>query len=449
MSNIHELYLPDDIYGIIKEAINAMQNENSAISLNFFAIAGFGKSEFLRLLSERLRAQYLVTLTRAEEFDDFNRELIKIIKQIRNKLASPSISDFLTDNVLEQLNRPTLKEQLIKLIKNAENQTAIIFLFDDYDRLPQHARDLFEDDLFGELLKTKKTLFILTSVREINFASRLFLRMRLKTHQLPACSQETIANAFPELKDSASAIHAITGGMPEPTAKLIDYIEQSEQKTVSQELIARYYQHYVKTDSLQQIQPEDRQKIALALSCLRRLGVSLLKAVLPNVCSEHYASDTKTREYLQLIEDFLIKGILYWRDTTAGGYALQDSLRTLFNGYALIEAPELYRQIHQCAFEFYKKKLETEYREQDLIEFLYHAINANLWKEQRQVFPESIKVSQLFFDELKGELGAIKKVGEKERTSLLKMLEDDKEIQTILPNDNLMKLFDEFTHLAQ
>jgi hypothetical protein len=367
----------------LKRATEFVENVKAGIAtyllLNFFALAGFGKTALLEQVWARYERVLPASFVRV---NSFRREdapfalcglLIQIIEQLGLRLPRRIVE--LPPDYKDSKDEFWLADLLVKLVSGAgEFEKATLLLLDDYDVIPREARRWLEERVLGQLVKTRKTAIILTSESELRF-SQFDLRMRLESCELSSLSAEVVSRALPEYAEFAPAIHRITGGLPIFTQGLIQQMEAAHIATAAdfhsreRELLAKYYRIHVRETVLRDVVPDKRETI-LTLALLRRFDVAVLRGILPKVLPDYYPNDYGTAEYLSLIED--LGSWVRWR--RQGGYALNEALRMGLQGYVLLENPGLYEQVNRAAVVFYREWLKKEYREPCLTELLYHEL---------------------------------------------------------------------------
>jgi hypothetical protein len=386
--------------------------------LNFFAPTGFGKTTLLEQVWDKYERVLPASLVSVSSFRRANEAfalcdlLIHIIRELDIRLPKRITS--LPSDYESLIDETQLAELLVGLVSNARDfEKATLLLLDDYDTMPEKGRRQFELKVLNQLVKTKSVAITLTSESELRF-SGFDLRMRLESCELSSLSTEVISRALPEYADIAAEIHRITGGLPVLTKELIQQLEAARVTTAAdfcsreQELMEEYYRVHVEEMVLRDVAPDKRGTI-LALALLRRFDVAVLGEILPKVLPDDYPEDYGTAEYLRLIED--LGSWVHWR--MQGGYALNPALRTVLQGYVLVENPKLYEQVNRAAVVLYREWLKKEeYREHYLIELLYHGLTSLRFEQGAGLLPIQDKIGQA-------------KVGDE----LLKYLEDESAVR--------------------
>jgi hypothetical protein len=349
--------------------------------LNFFALAGFGKTALLRRiweLYERLLPASFVDiggyLKKGEEFD-LCRSLVDMIRQLDERIPKrlkslPVEFDRSTDEMW-------LAEQLLALIQASNTYgKVVLLLLDDYDRMPARPRAWFEAKILSQAIRTGQVAAILTSELELRFTERIDLRMRLESYKLSSFTEQIISQSFPRYKSVASDILRLTGGLPVCTEHLVQYLDnlgistQAEFRAHERELVRQCYRTYVEETVFHDLDQALRDTI-LVLALLRRFDVAVLKELLPKVLPDYYKGSTKV-DYFDLIDS--LGNRVQWRQQ--GGYTLNQGLQTLIEAYTLAQRPKIYEQVNRAALALYRKELKTtkEYREHYLLELLYHKL---------------------------------------------------------------------------
>lgn len=367
----------------LKRVADLVENVKAGVAncffSNFFAPHGFGKTAFLESIWEKYEWVLPTSLVRVTGLPWENQALalsnmlIQLIGDIEFRL--PKRITRLPSDYEQSTDKAWLAELVIDLVERAARYEKLtLLLLDDYDAMPNDIRRWFETKVVGQISRTKKIAVIMTSEFELRFTERLDLRMRLESFELSGLTIEAISSSFPQYEGIASEIRRITGGMPVLTRELIQQLENSSVTTDAdfwsreQELVKKYYRSHVNETVFQAVN-QDIQETMLVLAILRRFDVKVLRGVLPKVLPDHY-DGYGTADYLDLIER--LGSQVRWR--IQGGYALNQALRMVLQGYVLFEKPGLYEQVNRAAIILYRGLIEKEYREDYLVELLYHEL---------------------------------------------------------------------------
>lgn len=369
--------LPD-----IDELINNVKTGvASYFFLNIFAPKGFGKSALLEQIWERYERELPVSKIHVDEHiaTDGSLERITILKSIIDQLdyRLPKRVTQLPANYSDLSGANQLAEILLKMIDQA-SQTGqmILLLLDDFDAMSDVSERWFETQILSPAAQTRKVAVILTSEFEVRFADRISLRMRLESHQLPSYDLETIARFYPNYEGIAAHIYDLTGGLPLLTDKLVHQLENTKVTSAvafqdqEEELSRKYYGTLV-SEIILQDETVEMQETLQILSLLRRFDVMVLSQLMPLLLPDPYQEYDATR-YLDLIEE--LGSRVQWRKQ--GGYALNDPLRIVLEGFVRFTNPRHYEIVNRAALTMYRDLLKPsqDYHEYYLVELLYHLL---------------------------------------------------------------------------
>ncbi len=405
--------------------------------LNYFAPAGFGKTALLEQLweqYERILPTSFVSVTafwREDQAFALRDLLMQVICDLDRHLPRRITS--LPDSK-QFPDKTKLAELIIDLVEDAGDSGEVtLLLFDDYDAMPAEDSHWLESRILSELGKTRAVGVILTSQLELRFLTSFDLRRELKSYELPALSTEAISRSLPQYAEVAAEIRRITGGVPASVEELIRQLEASHIKTGAdfrsrkQELIRKYYQTYVRETILQTI-PVGMRETILALALLRRFDVMVLRGILPKVLPGYYRGYGAV-DYLGLIER--VGSQVQWR--AQGGYALNQALRLLLQGYVLAEEQEFYKQVNRAAVVLYGELLKREYREYYLVELLYHKLALLKFERDSDLSSIQTKMGQELFQCLNGDEAVL--VRETDLDSLRYSLAKDPDLKDYITKD--------------
>ena len=409
---------------------------------NLFATPGFGRTAFLdEIWSEYEEATLPISFVRVNSFKKDGLIstcdlLIHVLQELDFRLSKrvsqlPADYESFTD-------REVLAEQVVGVFSRAkESEKVILLLLDDYDHLSSDVSRWFERKVLGPLVKTKKVAVVLTSEFELRFTEEFDLRMRLESYELKSWNSDEIAQSFPQYEEIARKIHTITGGMPLLTRGLIQQLAVAKVSTAIDfqshelQLVQQYHRTLVDENIFQGFSPEMRLTLQ-ALAILRRFDIKILKEILPKVLPESYGNSS-TANFLDLIEQ--LGSRVQWR--MQGGYALNDALQLVLRNYALIENPNLYRQVNRTAVVLYRDLLQQEYREHYLMELLYHGLVLLQFAKDAGLSP-AVQIGDELLDFLNGDDAAPVQIVELD--SLRNSLMRDPDLKVHVSDDVLQEI---------
>lgn len=343
--------------------------------LNVFAVYGYGKSHFFHSIAKQYKGQMPVAIFSILAFEPQSQntpfDMVSLLREFWNQWAE--YLD-LTSGISSELTPQQLIQELALLVDRFQEKSfRPLLIVDDFHKLPNGSRAIFED-LLAELFKTPRQVrVILGSEQRINFFNRLDLQGRLTNHSLSPLQANDLVFSDARYQNIAPEILRWTGGMP----KLIEYVSQSVITSgESQEIFDEYHQVWASEEYHQKIQwagfrdVRKATSIALdAISLARRFDVTMLSDVLPILDEAHYGS-YKQKDYLDMI--FELGGRKRWRDQ-GGGYALDPVLKGVLVEFIQTNKADEHKLIHQTIADAYHRRLEkNEYRLHYITESLYH-----------------------------------------------------------------------------
>ena len=396
----------DVVHKFIEDARMEVTGAHSI--LNVYAIAGFGKSDFLTKVKEEYRRKLPTTLVRVTDFSGgeqeggyrLDRMLRRMITDLQNGLPAWAQLD------LGVTELAALADQLDTATHYAvENDKFALVLVDDYDRLPPGTRVLFDEVVLSRLVKKpRQAVVILTSERELTFTDRLDLKVCLKTYPLSRFTEDDIKTTTPQYAELAEEIFKWTGGLSELVEFLIQELGKRSIGTLEEyhaheeELLKGAYREHANRIALGDL-PEPARQSMPVLSLLRRFDVSTLRSILPQIISDF--KPYTTRQYLELIDQ--LGSRVQWRDE--GGYALDDALRIVFSNYERAYDPVTYKKVHRVAERMYEEWLQEKqrYRDYYVREMLYHRLAQETLSPEAD-FPGLVQlVSGILLEYIRGE----------------------------------------------
>jgi hypothetical protein len=363
----------------MEEVHRFVANGSRFLILNLYSIRGIGRTSFLQSVWEAYREQRPTAFVRVPDFlskdEEVKFRLDLFLAQIVDQLYTTVSFDTLSGaDRAHQMHAPELAQRVVELVEDIANTNVVpLLLIDDYDQLPAGSRTVFEDTVLGKIVEQPRHVaVILSSEQKLRFTDRLDLRIRLKHHLLKPLGKSDIVHSLPEYTELAPELLKWTGGMPSLIEYLVD--RASEKNIVSldeysahkTELLDQEYRVQIRNAVFPDIRIASDEVIDI-LALLRRFDVSVLKGILPKINPDIFAS-YKQKHYLDLIRE--LGSRIHWRDQ--GGYALDDTLWAMLSSYISTFEPTTYAKVNRVAVEMYEEWLQEEYRQNYLIEMLYH-----------------------------------------------------------------------------
>ena len=348
--------------------------------LNIFSSKGFGKSTFLNILIDTYRDKHPFSLIHVLDYCSDEPEgiyrLDKCLAQIVNHLqAYLSDKDKLKLKASEDIGTVAhLSAKIIELVNLfSENDRTTLILIDDYDRLPDRSRAIFEDMVLGKVIdRPLSAKVILTSGNPLLFKDRLDLRVRLKTRGLNALDQNDIVRTINQRTASAPLILKWSGGIPGLVNFLVDkvnepHVERFDVNHIPEkELIDQNYRSHISKVLFPKVEILSEEVVDV-LALLRRFDVAILSEILPKIEPDRFLS-FKQKDYFDLIRE--LGDTVYWR--VQGGYALNSILRGMLSSYIRVFEPKLYKEVNNITAITYGDWLKDEFRPHYLTEMLFH-----------------------------------------------------------------------------
>lgn len=451
----------------------------------FAGIGGIGKSWLLQqicLKCETISAPFIfidfaqatIASSLQENWQVSMRELIKdILHQLtvfsQNNETRTSLEGLISDisnsmsasTGLQEAYDPLsldVIEHLLDLFKFSRFSGTL--LFDSLQQVPKEMLEYIGQEIVFPLSDTGRILLVFGTREKIDWgAPKYKIWRRTKSCFLNEFSpEETSAQlAGTSFQNLAKEIHSVTNGHPasnDIVAKILDHIEQVENRKVSRELFGDYEARLVATVVDKVIQQEivvpDRLfKAFCILSVLRRFDLDVPREFLDRI---NPAVDwvTTSAPTMNLFHEMInATGYVVRLDVDRNCYAINTFVRKTLSLYLRFFEPNEYLNLSRAALAHYERRLDKSHAVfeivNDVIEKLYHQADI-IRMSQPQTF--DLNIAMTLRDQLKQDVikifgvpyetiqfkqdvrGSISGIEERRRAfdRLRRALEDDQEL---------------------
>jgi hypothetical protein len=359
--------------------------------LNIFSVDGFGKSQFLQDVALESSAIIPLAFVHAKDgrrVEDGGYALDRLIKAIVKDLAQNLAEHHPQTTVAPA---PTNDADVIQdLLNNVDLVLrvgkGVLFIIDDYDAIPPGVRAVFESNFLHQLIhRDGRVRVILSSAQQLTFPERLDLRLRLTTRPLSRPSENDIASSIPpEYQALAPLISRWTGGLPDMVGYLLTRAQAQHQTgfdTIGLDesaLLGTEYPARLRNVVFEDIAPPPNDSFEI-LGLLRSFDIAGMRYVLAHVHPEIF-EEKKQIFYLDLIHEMGSR--ISWRPQY--GYSLDGTLRDLIRNYVCRFDRPLFMRVNNIVVAMYTDWLSEGYRQQYLLELLYHFTQLQLASDEAE-----------------------------------------------------------------
>ncbi len=354
-------------------------SSNQRLLVEFFGLAGIGKSSLLRYLAEKYTTDFAPpTISLLINFAEFNRTeqwndlLQNLTEQIQNQMPDKSAKQDIKAS------------DVVDLVIDIAQSCVPLFLFDTSEQSSELI-ELLEDQLVYPLLRSDQVVFVFAGRRWLRW-KRFEVRRRVETFELEPFDQ---SHGTPEQLEKlgldsalAAALYPYSFGHPTTTRAIVDAF-QTQDIAIDPNSLAQHQTIIADVVYNQVIQgrfwaelgkKNDDLKRLLELACIpRRFDVTPLKAFGSRFYPKQDYGDKPGGYYLDAIRDMQDTTLVQW-NSERGGYILLPVLRWIMAKNLSMRDPEQFQDWHKQAAKQYEEWIDRYPRNAVgfLIEWIFH-----------------------------------------------------------------------------
>jgi hypothetical protein len=431
-------------------------NEINRSIINFWGIPGIGKSWLLRYIQEKYKYYYGKPASKRPTIT----ALFDFRKTDNHATMTAQVAREMAKQILAQLDREdhqAIKKSLVRLVHREDETEQVksftriltlltsdfipILLFDSTELLDEETcRDL-EERVIEPVTWTEYCIIILAGRRQRLPLKQYAVRHRVEDTEIKPFERNYVEKqlyrwGFTLLADD---VYALSYGHPQTTEILgVGLKRISERTTIDSTFFVKNSQAFaaclsqVEDHILEDVKPGIRAALEL-ISVLRYFRVDQLRTFMIEFCGDEYRKKPDSF-YNQMIGE-MEKTNLVWRSPEHRAYVASHTVRRIINRRLDLRDRARYVRLHEKALATYQKWISELPRNSGefIIEAVFHLAmlcRGNDWTKFRndvQVFLEATEALSL-----------------EETQSLCDQLEEDREIEDILPREDYDRLRKEF-----
>lgn len=360
----------DLIEGYVRDLRSGETPQYSVV--NFWGVAGIGKTWLLRHLEEKYRfdenrfaigekSTFVISHEFKNHDGNFGKFTVIAVKQIIEQLEK-----YLSEEVLNELQESSSSPHGISVVIRYLSEEFIpILLLDNTENFTADDWQTLERGFIEPIVSTGRALVVVAGRRQSPSWLRLEVRRRSQKHRILPFSKQDVDSQI--LKHQyplpPEILFPYSAGNPRVVDSLAQHILAWREGTKESELIPldatwiqsnrdalamvlRHSEHYI----LEGVQPEWKQ-------LLRKIAT--VRYFRPETLKEILRSENNNEQpdgyYLRLARSLdQMTDVVRW-DREYRGYALNEDIRRLMDRKTLLEDKNLYLDRHQRALEIYWK----------------------------------------------------------------------------------------------
>lgn len=359
--------------GVVKQMLKGQGHRETV--LGFHGVRQIGKTTFLRQLKEYLSNLRIPIPCALIEFPCKEGEYRGRLGQIQlladMASALPMQAAAPPDVLIED------EKEFDTYISMVSRDRPVVLLFDSLDRADRCLFDWLETSLFSRIAVTGRFLIVTTSWHPLEFRLFELCPPRARVIPLGPFDESMVRKHLPlQYEDLASRIRQLTNGHPLCDMYVVQSIQElrigvDEFDSRQSELAKRLWEQCV--GPVLMAETSDTVKTTIqALSPLRRLDLTILRAVLSGVLPSQFAEATLAN-LLQLIAEMVESKWVRW-DHRQKSHCIDDTLRAILEHYMLVSDRQRFIAVHEIGLRTYGNLVRKvpEMRWMYIIQRLYH-----------------------------------------------------------------------------
>lgn len=356
--------------------VQTIKNQSMLVNpiVNFWGVAGIGKTWLLKHLEEKYRfpCRELVSFTTYHTFEDDIGDPLPSLAQSTTKAIKTQLESLLNESEsreLEEVAAQTDPRILVDLIRSLANRIVPFLLLDNTESLDQDNWSSVERKIIEPLAQHGRIIIVVAGRRSSNWY-RFEARRRAQTARIKEFNQEQIQELLKRygVELDTSLVLPFTAGTPGLVRDIAEFARGVGTGSVLEtEWVARLKPHLVKALNrfeehfLQNLEPQ-LQPILRALIPLRVYRLDAFSKMTAGVARLPGAGNDLT-----LLRELATTEVAWW-DSAHRAYITDPIGRRVLDRKLLLEDPAAYRAKHGQALKIYQASAEEfKFNSEDFI----------------------------------------------------------------------------------